>query len=131
MSSPVECVCFVVVSGSKVLFERRYYEDSVSTHRINIPGGHIEHGESQELALFREIKEELDIIPLSYDFLGSHNFELTAKQLLHYYLITEWKGELKAQEGQRLQWLEPRKGLGINSVDQKVLDVVSLWKAHT
>ncbi|WP_415901567.1 NUDIX domain-containing protein [Neptuniibacter sp. QD29_5] len=128
MSSPDECVCFVVVSDQTVLFERRNDNVLDNSYRINIPGGHIEQGESQEQALFREIKEELGIIPLSYRFLGSQDFELTANQLLHYYLITKWEGEVQALEGQNLQWLKPCKVVGINSVDQKILEIAGLWK---
>ncbi|WP_415887584.1 NUDIX domain-containing protein [Neptuniibacter sp. QD37_6] len=128
MSSPDECVCFVVVSDQTVLFERRNDNVLDNSYRINIPGGHIEQGESQEQALFREIKEELGIIPLSYQFLGSQDFELKANQLLHYYLITKWEGEVQALEGQNLQWLKACKGAGINSVDQKILEMAGLWK---
>lgn len=75
------------------------------------PGGKLEPGESPQLALVRELREELDVqiqpqdgaplirIPWRY---GERGLLLDAWQ------FTRWQGEPQSLEGQALQWQWPR-----------------------
>jgi len=65
MSKIEICVRAIIQSGEKILVcwhkEKKYYF---------FPGGHVDFGETAELALIRELKEELDIKVKKLSFIG-------------------------------------------------------------
>jgi 8-oxo-dGTP diphosphatase len=74
------------------------------------PGGKVEAGERPEVALIRELKEELGIdvteaclAPLTF---ASHSYE-DFHLLMPLYVCRRWKGLVRAAEGQELQWVKP------------------------
>jgi len=77
------------------------------------PGGKVEKDESPEQALFREIKEELDIELdlsktepfwfLSHDYVAEFGFHL----LMPVYLCKGWKGAPRAVEHAAIAWCRP------------------------
>ncbi|WP_415898693.1 NUDIX hydrolase [Neptuniibacter sp. QD48_11] len=121
-----ECVCFVLTTDDQVLFEHRWADDKTGTAAINIPGGHIKPDESHIQALKREVEEELSVIPLSYKFLGSHPFAASPDQMLHYYLVDKWAGEVMALEAQDVEWVKPSHKLSISEADKKALVAAEL-----
>ena len=74
------------------------------------PGGKIETNEVPEIALIREIKEELDInidkkciAPLSFSEFDYNKFQL----LLLLYVCRRWEGEPKSMEDNEIIWVKP------------------------
>jgi len=74
------------------------------------PGGKVEVGERPEVALIRELKEELGIdvteaclAPLTFASHSYADFHL----LMPLYVCRRWKGLVRAAEGQELQWVKP------------------------
>ena len=74
------------------------------------PGGKVENGEVPEIALIREIKEELDIninnkciAPLSFSEFNYKEFQL----LLLLYVCRRWEGEPKSMENNKIMWVKP------------------------
>ena len=74
------------------------------------PGGKVEAGERPEIALIREMKEELAIdvaesclAPLTF---ASHVYT-DFHVLMPLYVCRRWKGIVHASEGQELQWAKP------------------------
>lgn len=73
------------------------------------PGGKVEEGELPELALVREIQEELNISISAQDLTPTcfASEPLGAKNLLLLlYIADKWEGEMIAKEGQQFDWFD-------------------------
>jgi 8-oxo-dGTP diphosphatase len=69
------------------------------------PGGKIEHSELPEAALSRELKEELDILPVSRRPLIRTRYHYPGKSvLLDVWKVNAWSGEPRGVEGQQIEW---------------------------
>ena len=73
------------------------------------PGGKVETGEVPEIALIREIKEELGIninnkciAPLSFSEFDYKEFQL----LLLLYVCRRWEGKAKSMENNEIRWVK-------------------------
>jgi 8-oxo-dGTP diphosphatase len=76
------------------------------------PGGKVKGGERPEVALIRELKEELDIdvseaclAPFTFASHSYAEFHL----LIPLYLCRRWKGVVASRENQELKWLKPNR----------------------
>ena len=71
------------------------------------PGGKIVAGESPEMALIRELKEELNINAKQLKFfLKIEHYYDQLKVLIDFFLVNSWEGRLIANEGQALDWFK-------------------------
>lgn len=100
-----------------------------SAGRWEFPGGKREPGESLFVALQRELAEELDIeVELAHCTpmlqLDHESSERTVR--LHFYRVESWRGEVRAREGQRLEWLLPASfgEFDILEADRPFLDML-------
>ena len=56
-------------------------------------GGHVEEGETVEAALVRELREELDIMPSTFErFAALPDPQKSSNHLYHIYKVTSWTG---------------------------------------
>jgi 8-oxo-dGTP diphosphatase len=91
------------------------------------PGGKLEQGESSELALEREFREEVGIhiirsrplMLLEHDYPDRH-------VRLHVRVVEEYQGEVQSLEGQAIKWVAPMelKGLDFLQGNQSILDAL-------
>jgi 8-oxo-dGTP diphosphatase len=92
---------------NRVLISRRP-EGKPMAGLWEFPGGKVSEGETPELALVRELKEELGIdvcdtclAPFTF---ASHAYE-QFHLLMPLYLCRSWEGEITPREGQEIKWV--------------------------
>lgn len=100
----------VLVDGDgKILIAKRP-SDKDMAGLWEFPGGKMDEGEVPEIALARELKEELGIqtspgcmLPLTF---LSHRYE-KFHLIMFVFVIRKWNGIVQGLEGQELKWIKP------------------------
>jgi 8-oxo-dGTP diphosphatase len=102
----VAAVALIDVDGRVLLAQRP--EGKHLAGLWEFPGGKVQPDETPEVALIRELDEELGIdvtanclAPFTF---ASHAYE-TFHLLMPLYVCRRWKGIATAREGQRLKWV--------------------------
>lgn len=95
----------IVLDGSKVLLTRRAPEENFAG-RWEFPGGKLEFGETPQVCLARELKEELDIDVAVGGFCTEvlHHYETISVRLLAYY-CTILSGQLSMSVHDQYAWI--------------------------
>jgi len=108
-----------VIYKKKILLILR---DNIPTlkeaNKWSIPGGGLEKGETHELALKRELKEEINIIPSRIEYLGSIKFIIFRNSFYLCRLTGKEFNKVKlGNEGQKIGWfsLEELKKLDLTT----------------
>jgi len=111
----IQVSCAIIVSQqNKILVTQRAANMSLPL-KWEFPGGKIEHGEIEEEAIIREIREELyveiSIISKLPKFI--HHYESFSIALIPFICKIE-KGEIKLTEHQAFRWLNPNNLLDLD-----------------
>lgn len=103
--------CALVDIEGRVLLAQRPEGKSMAG-LWEFPGGKVEPGEAPEVALIRELREELEIdvtasclAPFTF---ASHTYE-KFHLLMPLYVCRKWQGIPTPLEGQTLKWVRPVK----------------------
>lgn len=103
--------CALVDLDGRVLLVQRP-EGKAMAGLWEFPGGKVHSGELPEVALIRELHEELGInvtasclAPLTF---ASHTYE-AFHLLMPLYVCRKWSGMAQGKEGQQLKWVKPAR----------------------
>ncbi|EAP77925.1 (deoxy)nucleoside triphosphate pyrophosphohydrolase [Roseovarius nubinhibens] len=104
----VSAVALIDIDGRVLLAQRP--EGKSLAGMWEFPGGKVEPGETPEVALIRELHEELGIetwqsclAPLTF---ASHSYE-GFHLLMPLFACRKWEGVPQGREGQALKWVRP------------------------
>ena len=104
----VSAVALIDADGRVLLAQRP--EGKSMAGLWEFPGGKVEHGETPEAALIRELHEELGIgtwasclAPLTFASHAYADFHL----LMPLFACRKWEGTPQSREGQALKWVRP------------------------
>lgn len=119
---PVVAAAFQDENGRWLMHKRP--ADKSHAGLWEFPGGKVEEGEVPEIALIREVKEELGVTlvsegctPLAFAQEPTHSSEMPIVILL--YKVTAWRGQPAALEGGKIGWFTQAEVL---SLDKPPLD---------
>ena len=89
------------------------------------PGGKVESDELPQLALSRELSEEVGICVEHADFLLRIDHDYSEKQVsLFIYLVRQFTGDASGREGQTVRWVSPEELLELEfpEANQQIID---------
>ena len=105
----VEVVAGIILKENKVFIALRL-ADQHQGGFWEFPGGKVESGEPLELALKRELQEEVGITPLSCQHFETLEHDYGDKQVrLHFYKVDDFSGTASGVEGQEVAWVSLAK----------------------
>ena len=114
---PVECIAFMLLLDGQVLAEKRQRTKRVVPGAIALPGGHLEAHEIPEEALYREMQEEVGIVPIEIAYVCTLLHRSQEFRKLHYFAVTRWEGAIIPQEAASVLWIP------LNALETLDLDV--------
>ena len=121
----IEVVAAIIHQGGRILATQRGYGDYKGWWEF--PGGKMEPGETQELAIRREIAEELNVqirverkvCTVEYDYPQFH-------LVMHCFWCSMAGGELELKEHESAQWLERSQWESVEWLPADVLVIEEL-----
>ena len=117
-------IIFINDQGQILLFLRDNKFDLPYPNMWDVPGGHVEAGESPEKCIIREMKEEMDLVLDEFELFSKIEFE----DRIEY---TFWAradldiDEIQLTEGQKLKWFtrneakQTQLAYGFNEIVEK------------
>lgn len=108
----IAAAAFVIGPDGRALFIRRAKEPAKG--KLAIPGGFVDIGETAEEALHREIREEVNLDPVSTEYLGSYpneyHYRGVTYPVLDFFFVVHVIATQRAaalDDVESLSWLEP------------------------
>lgn len=114
--------CAILVDGDRVLLGFRAPHKKILPCKWDVPGGMVEAGETFEVALARELDEEIGIVPQRFDLLGSvvdPNEVVRGGATYHLFKVSSWNGgtpEIRNHEHTRLEWFTLAQAIALEDL---------------
>jgi 8-oxo-dGTP diphosphatase len=114
-SKITDVVAGILMERRTFLVERRRADDEADPGYVEIPGGHVDPGETLEGALRRELKEELGIDVKKVRLVQNSLAEATngERQRIHYFHVEKWNGRVESKEAEHVYWESDVSNLSI------------------
>ncbi len=97
----------VIEKDGKILIAKRKKDDHQGG-KWEFPGGKVEHGETPQECLRRELREELGIETVIGDFICSSKFDYSHISIeLLAYRVSYRSGNFKPEEHEEIKWVSP------------------------
>ena len=126
----VSAVALIDVDGRVLLGQRPVGKSMEGLWEF--PGGKVEAGETPEIALIRELEEELGIntwesclAPLTF---ASHSYD-DFHLLMPLFACRKWKGTPMSRENQALKWVRPNdlRNYPMPAADIPLISILRDW----
>jgi mutator protein MutT len=109
--------CGVLVRNGSVLLGLRAQHKRIYPNLWDLPGGHVEPGETIEHALVREVEEEVGVVPTAFSKVATIDEphpEINGRTAYHVFVVTAWTGEptMRGDEHVELRWLSLDEACG-------------------
>jgi mutator protein MutT len=103
------------MTRGKFLVEKRREDDDADPGFIEIPGGHVDKGETLVEALKREMKEEIGTNIEEAKLVQRSLYTATngERQRIHYFHVEKWSGRIVSREAERVYWESKISNLSI------------------
>lgn len=98
-------IAFMIIQNNHILAEKRKLTKRVCPGATAIPGGHVETDETVEIALKREVYEELGIQIKTYKFVCTLLHRSAEFRKLNYFVVETWQGAFQNNEAEALVWI--------------------------
>ncbi|MDE5539536.1 MAG: 8-oxo-dGTP diphosphatase [Bacilli bacterium] len=104
-------LCFLKKEGQILLALKKR---GFGAGKYNGVGGKIQPNETPESAMIRETKEEISVLPTTFQKAGIIEFDEYYKEnnehiMMHIYLVSEWEGNPHESEEMQPKWFETSK----------------------
>ena len=110
-------VAAIIILNNKVLIGRRNANQALGGY-WEFPGGKVEKDESFHEAAIRELKEELNINVNQSNLIlidtVSHSYVKNHIIMMHVFLVKQWKNKIRANEKQKMLWVNQKDFKKIN-----------------
>lgn len=104
----IKVVAGILQKGDEILIAQR--AESHHEGKWEFPGGKVDHGETPEQALIRELHEELDLTCDDLEFFCESKVELTDKTIvLLTYNVKSFSGHAISKVHAQLHWVKPEE----------------------
>jgi len=122
-----DVVAGILMERRRFLVEKRRADDEADPGFVEIPGGHVDPGESLEEALRREMREELGIDVERTKLVQKSLYTASngERQRIHYFHVEKWKGRIRSTEAERVYWESEISNLSVIPDRRAVRKVLS------
>lgn len=108
----IETTLSLLKDGNKILLAMK--KRGFGVGKYNGVGGKLEENETKEEAMLRETKEEINVTPTEYQYVGIVKFDEYYKGVMqhltfHLYIVTKWEGTILETEEMAPYWFDIAK----------------------